>query len=481
MAMRAPSLLRDQAREIWDMTDTPTNTFTDGPLGTIYLKTALPIIFVMGMNGLLSVADALFLGIYVGPDALAAVTLMFPIYMLIVALSTLVVNGMSSLLARSLGAGDMDSARDTFAGAHGLAIGLGGILIVLFILLGQPVALLAAGGSETLAQMGVVYLRITVFFSPLLFVLSVNSDALRNEGRVGFMAAMSLLVSIANIGFNYVLIAILDMGVEGSAYGTAVAQAVAFGIILAFRSFGQTSLRPATLLSHSMRAKWGQILALGAPQSLNFIGLALGSAAIITALQWVGRPGYADTITAYGIITRVITFAFLPLLGLSFAVQTITGNNYGAAHWQRSDASLRLALWIAFIYCAVVQVVVMSMPSQIASAFVDEIAVIDEVVRILPVMTCVFFLMGPLMMVSTYFQAIGSAGKAAFLGLTKPYAFAIPLTFLLPVWFGEIGIWYAGPLAEIMLLGLTVAVLWRSAQNSTLKWGIFHSEEGATP
>jgi hypothetical protein len=54
--------------------------------------------------------------------------------------------------------------------------------------------------------------------------------------------------------------------------------------------------------------KWGRIVALGAPLSLNFIGLALGSAAIMTALQWVGRPGYVDTMTAYGIITRVITF-----------------------------------------------------------------------------------------------------------------------------------------------------------------------------
>ncbi|KIN61205.1 Multi antimicrobial extrusion protein MatE [Sulfitobacter noctilucae] len=458
------------------MTDTPTNTFTDGPLGTIYLKTALPIIFVMGMNGLLSVADALFLGIYVGPDALAAVTLMFPIYMLIVALSTLVANGMSSLLARSLGAGDVDSARATFAGAHGLAVALGAVLIVLFVLLGQPVALLAAGGSEALAEMGLIYLRITVFFSPLLFVLSVNSDALRNEGRVGFMAAMSLLVSIANIGFNYLLIALLDMGVAGSAYGTAAAQALAFGIILAFRLFGETSLHPATLLSHSLRSKWGRILALGAPQSLNFIGLALGSAAIITALQWVGRPGYADTITAYGIITRVITFAFLPLLGLSFAMQTITGNNYGAALWNRSDASLRIALWIAFVYCALVQAIVLSMPSRIAGAFVDDIAVIDEVARILPIMTSVFFMMGPLMMMASYFQAIGAAGKAALLGLTKPYAFAIPLTFLLPVWLGEIGIWLAGPLAEVMLLGLTFLVLRVAGREQNLKWGIFHPE-----
>ena len=81
----------------------PSNTFLQGPLGAIYVRTALPIIFVMGMNGLLAVADALFLGRYVGPDALAAVTLMFPVYMLIVALSTLVASGMSSLLARHLG------------------------------------------------------------------------------------------------------------------------------------------------------------------------------------------------------------------------------------------------------------------------------------------------------------------------------------------------------------------------------------------
>jgi Na+-driven multidrug efflux pump len=94
-------------------------------------------------------------------------------------------------------------------------------------------------------------------------------------------------------------------------------------------------------------------------------------------------------------------------------------------------------------------------------------------------MTRVFFLMGPLMMVAAYFQAIGSATKAAILGLSKTYVFAIPLTFCLPVWFGEIGIWYAGPLAELMLLALTGLVLWRSAQGTQLKWGIFHREKAA--
>lgn len=218
------------------------------------------------------------------------------------------------------------------------------------------------------------------------------------------------------------------------------------------------------------------MLVLGAPQSLNFIGVALGSAAIILSLQWVGSPNYPSTVSAYGIITRVITFAFLPLLGLSFAMQTITGNNFGAQLWQRSDASLRVALWVATIYCLGVQIIVMSFPAEIALAFVNDPAVVSEVVRVLPIMTCVFFLMGPLMMIASYFQAIGSAANAAILGLTKTYAFAIPLTFALPLVFGEIGIWYAGPIAEVMMLGLTGLVLWKLAQTSDKRWGIFHPE-----
>ncbi len=176
------------------------NSILDGPLGPIYVRTALPMIFVMGMNGTLAVVDALFLGHFAGPQALAAVTLMFPLYMLIVALATLVSSGMSSILARQLGAWRGHEARATFSAAHGLAVFVGLILIALFLLYGRPVALLAAGGSEDLAEMGLVYLRITVFPALLIFVLSVNSDALRNEGLMMLMAAMSLRVSLFNRG-----------------------------------------------------------------------------------------------------------------------------------------------------------------------------------------------------------------------------------------------------------------------------------------
>ena len=112
-----------------------TNAYTQGPLVPTLLKTALPIILVMSMNGLLTVADAVFLGRFVGPDALSAVTLMFPAYMLLVATATLVSNGMNSILARRLGAGDLEGARSVFVGAHGLSLCAGAISIVLFSVL----------------------------------------------------------------------------------------------------------------------------------------------------------------------------------------------------------------------------------------------------------------------------------------------------------------------------------------------------------
>ncbi|MEO0544944.1 MAG: hypothetical protein AAFY99_14100 [Pseudomonadota bacterium] len=59
------------------------------------------------------------------------------------------------------------------------------------------------------------------------------------------MAAMSLLVSMSNIGFNYLLIAVFNMGVAGSAYGTAAAQALSLAIIMLFRLYGETQLRPS--------------------------------------------------------------------------------------------------------------------------------------------------------------------------------------------------------------------------------------------
>ena len=87
--------------------------------------------------------------------------------------------------------------------------------------------------------------------------------------------------------------------------------------------------------------------------------------------------------------------------------------------------------------------------------------IVAQVARILPITTATMFMFGPLMMVATHFQAIGDAPRAGLLGLSRTYLFGLPLTLLLPLVLGEVGIWLAGPVAECLVLGLTVWVLWR--------------------
>lgn len=447
--------------------------FTEGPLGLTLLKTALPIIFVMGLNGLLTVVDAVFIGIFIGPDALSAVTLMFPAYMLLVASATLISNGMSSLLSRYLGGNRIDEAQAVFAGAHGLALVFSALLIVVLVLFGREATLIAADRSPFIAGMSYTYVSITLWCSPLLFVLAVNSDALRSEGRIGLMASTSVFVSLANIAFNYVLIAIFEFGVAGTAYGTALAQLIALSIVLAFRFRGRTVLRPETLLHHPLTSNWRGILALGAPQSLSFIGIALGSASTFAVLQQFGLKGYEVTVAAFGIITRIMTFAYLPMLGLTQALQAMIGNNYGAQLWQRSDNTLRLGLLSAFLYSVGIQLVLSVYARSLGLMFVDDTSVADEVARILPIMVALFFAAGPLFVIATYFQAIGDARRAAILSLIRPYLLFLPILWALPVFMGEVGIWWAGPVSDALLVVLTGVVLVQTARNSTARWGLF--------
>ncbi|WP_313610330.1 MATE family efflux transporter, partial [Rhizobium sp.] len=112
----------------------PTNSFLRGSISSVFIRTSLPIILVTMVNGMLIVADAMLLGAFVGPEALGAVTLVFPFSMLLVAASAIVGSGMASVLGRRLGARDMSEACEVLASAQGLAVVLGVVTIALFFL-----------------------------------------------------------------------------------------------------------------------------------------------------------------------------------------------------------------------------------------------------------------------------------------------------------------------------------------------------------
>ncbi|MEP0174982.1 MAG: MATE family efflux transporter [Paraglaciecola sp.] len=448
------------------------NSFINGALPLVFFKTAAPIILIMLVNGSFSLVDAYFLGVFVGPEALTAVTSMFPAFIMMVALSTLVSNGFASLMARQLGAGEQSQSVETFSQAITLSLVVCSVLITMFILGGNTLTEAVSNGSETIASMSYEYIAILVFCSPLVFILGINGDSLRCEGHVSFMAIISLISVLLNAVFNYLLIVELQWGVAGSAYGTVLAQATALVAIVFYRKYQPHGIKRQVIQFSMLRHHWTTFLSLGAPSSLNYIGLALSSGAILYNLQIWDAANYETTVGAYGIITRLMTFIFLPLLGLSMAFQAIVGNNYGANELSRVNSSIKIALLVSLIYCVTFQLLGVVFHEKLGALFVTDHQVVAEVARIFPWTTLGLFLMGPQMMISMFFQAIGDAKRAGILGITKTYAFSLPLIFVLPLFFAEWGIWYAAPVTEVLALLLTTGVLILSHSN-VRSFGLF--------
>ncbi|MCB1430002.1 MAG: polysaccharide biosynthesis C-terminal domain-containing protein, partial [Nitratireductor sp.] len=295
------------------MSSAEKNPFLQGTLPGLFVRTAAPILLVMATNGLVNIADAWYLGRYTGQPALTAVTIVFPLYLVMIALATLVGGGMASMLARALGADEEEQARIVFSSANWLALIAAIIVAAVFQLFGTWTTLALSGGNAMLADAGHTYLEILVWGSPVFFVLSVNGDAFRCEGRMNLVAAIALLVNAANIAFNYVLIARLGYGVAGAATGTVLAQctALVFAASIRRRDKGILACQRLKWRLGSMEAS--RILALGAPQSLTFLGLSVHASAVLFMLQQHAGDSYSATVAAYGIVSRIMTFLYLPM------------------------------------------------------------------------------------------------------------------------------------------------------------------------
>ncbi len=449
------------------------NMFLFGSLPKLFIKTAAPIILVMLVNGLFTLVDAYFLGEFVGANALTAVTMMFPVFMFIVALSTWVSGGFSSVLARLLGAGKHAEASSAFASALVLSSIVCVILIAIFSTGGRDLIDWVTKGSAELSQMGYTYISLMIFFSPLVFMLTISVDAFRCEGKLGFMAFISVFSTLLNVIFNYILIVELELGVAGSAYGTLLAQSLSLCAVIIYRLNTHSVITLANAGSKKLSSFWCEYLALGAPASLGYLGISLTSGAVFYSLQQWSNENYEATVTAYGIITRILTFSFLPLLGLNIAFQTITGNNHGAQIWPRVNNSLKLAAFAALIYCASLQILFNLFADSLGFIFVSDPKIAAETGRILPMITMLYFSFGPSMILSGFFQAIGDAKRSALIGLTRTYLFSLPLTYVLPQFFGEIGIWRVGPLTEVLMIVLTASVLLHNANRTGYRLGLF--------
>lgn len=280
------------------------NPFLTAPIGRLFMSNALPMMVVMLMGGILNVADGIFVGHYIGSDALAAVSLAFPMAMVLSALTILAGGGMSSLIARHLGAGDRIAAGRVFAETHGLVLVISVALVILWEIVGTGLINSMAAGNSKVAELAQDYLRIIILGAPVQLMLGVHADALRNEGRAAQIAILSVLVNLFNIGANWLGIVVLGLGISGSALGTIIAQVLGLMLVIGVRRHSKRLLPLSVLRTHSWFGTWSQIILLGLPLCLSFIGIAVVASVVLLSLRLNAGKEYETVVAAYGIVTR---------------------------------------------------------------------------------------------------------------------------------------------------------------------------------
>lgn len=139
----------------------------------------------------------------------------------------------------------------------------------------------------------------------------------------------------------------------------------------------------------------------------------------------------------------------------------------------RVNSSIRVALAVAFIYALVLEVIFMTRATAIAGIFVDDVGMIAQVARILPILVLFFFIGAPINVLAGYFQAIGDAKRAAILSLSRNYLFGLPLLLVVPRFMGEPGVWVASPIGDVLMLGLALIVLFSVHRSRGYRFGLF--------
>ena len=421
----------------------------------LLIKQAVPAsigILVMSLNILI---DTIFVGHWIGANAIAAINVVLPVSFFIAALGMAIGLGGSSIISRSLGNNDIAKATKTFGNQIVLTFSLT-ISLVLFGLFYVDSIIPAFGGKGALNEPAKIYYTIVLYGVPVLGYCMMGNNVIRAVGKPKNAMYAMMLPSISNLILDYVLIYVFDFGMHGAAWATTLSYGVCALYILFFFSTNRSELHPNV---SDFKLDTGITKEIGA---LGFVTLARQGVVSISVLlvnNLLFGLGGESAVAVYAIISRLLMFSLFPVLGITQGFIPIAGFNYGAKNKKRVEEVIRTAVLYATSFATLVFLMINVFSNSIGGIFTSEPLVLEKA----PAAIRWVFLSTPIVGVqligAAYYQAIGKALPALLLTLTRQGFFFIPLLYYLPNFWGIDGVWLAFPIAELLAAVVTGSFL----------------------
>jgi len=294
----------------------------------------------------------------------------------------------------------------------------------------------------------------------ITFAMATN-NIVRAEGRATVAMLTMVLGAVANMILDPIFIFGLKMGIRGAALATVISQFLSFIFLLSFYLSGRSSLKIRPVHLKPAGGVLKEIFALGIPAFIRQGGMSL---VLILVNNLLGRYGGDIYISVFGVIFRILHFVLMPLMGLVQGFQPITGYNYGAGNFRRVRSGVRLSLLVSSGVAALGFLLLSLLPEPIFRIFSTDLNLIQAGTPVLRLVVLIVPFIGIQMIGSSYFQAVGKARPAFFLGLSRQFIFLLPLMIVLPLVFGLWGVFAAFPAADFLSTLVTGLWLWKDVR-----------------
>ena len=432
------------------------------PIPKLLITMSLPMMASQLVQALYNIVDSIFVS-RVSEAALTAVTLAFPIQMLIIALAGGIGVGTNALVSRALGEGNQEKVAAVARTGVIMVSCAYLVSLIVGIFFTRPLIEMqaAAGTSPDTIDMAVDYLRIACIMSFGVYFEIIFERLIQSTGKTFYTMITQTVGAVFNIIFDPIMIfgyfGFPAMGVAGAALATVLGQILAAGLAVFFHIKKNTEIR-FSLRGRIQGRIVKEIVIIGGPSTIM---QAIGS--VMTLAMNKILTSFSETATAvFGAYFKIQSFVFMPIFGLNMGMVPIVSYNYGAQKRSRIIKTIKLSVIIAEAITLVGFLVFQILPSFLLTSFFDAsehmLEIGDPALR---TMSIGFLVAGGCIIFGSVFQALGNGMYSAIVSVARQLVVLIPVAYLMSLTGNVRMVWWAFPIAEAMSLAVSIFFMFR--------------------
>ena len=429
-------------------------------VGKLFVKFAVPSVIAMMVFSLYIVVDGIFVGNVVGSAGLSAVNLAMPFFGVAMAIGTMVAIGGGTITSIDLGRGDKDEARRSFSLAFYILTAIT-LSLSIFTILFTPAIARVLGASEDLMPMVVEYLRALCLFLATFVGSSYLSANLRVMGKPNHAMVADVIGAVLNIVLDYIFIVKFGWGLAGAGVASGIAFTIGFLFSLT-QYLKKDSILKFVKTSFDTK-KIVKIFYNGSSEGITQFAVSFSNYIFnIVIMIKIGEMG----VSAFSIILYIATLVTAVFSGICNGISPIISFNYGAKNKERIRKILKIAITTISIIGVLSTILMIFGGETLIKMFTEGdkelIQLTSEATKIYSI---AFIVNGLNILFSAYFTAIEDAKTSAIISALRGALLIVVFIIILPMLFGDIGIWLTVPFSEIV----TVIIATRLIINSNKK------------